>query len=594
MKHLLLGLVLILGTHAIAVTPEDKVSFPVVWNPTIPQGVEVTRPALTTSQRLLYLPRKKAGFGFTSNIEQLAYISPDQVSLIHFQPINASKKPVLHIRVPSYVKIYGGFRDFKMEQNGDVYCFQPGPKASKYTFYWRLLNPLPDATRFTITYWGEWSQGKQEERELTVEVVRIPKAQSLKRLPIYWSMPSDFFASYPDLDGLKRCGFNLLDLWTYVEPGEDWGWSLIDTVQTQCDKIPNLKTSMWVREWWWEKARASEEGAATLADGTQTHAALCLSYRGEHFKRWIEQGYALLDRGHLFHTVDPEIYGSPAISGQDNGIAICYCKTCRKAFAEYLVKNPSGTHYDFAARRYADFFREYRKAMESYMREKNIPGQFVFMIYNAYHRSFGGFASNKDYRQTTAYRGTLEDPVYFKGIFDILAPMVYMDVYANYNPYDMLLPWRDVYVLDRIVGGQIPIAPILCAGYPFQKAFDCDTNAEMLKWNMLEAISGGARGFGFWGECPFDAKDMRALAEVVNMIAPYEDIIAEGHPNENVKCLTKNAVVKRINSPKGTLIFVSEYSNKPLDVIIEYPLKDRTVQKKVHLEKERIVLIAVP
>lgn len=594
MKRLAFCLAAFLGWSAAAVAPEDRMSFPCAWNPTIPKGVETTRPALTTSQKLLYLPRKKSGFGFTSNIEQLAYISPDQVSTIHFQPINASKKPVLHIRVPSFVKLYGGFRDFKMEQTGDVCRFVPGAQASKYTFYWKLLKPMSAGARFTVTYWGEWSQGRQEERPLTVEVVRIPEAKGLKRLPVYWSMPNDFFASYPDFAGLKRCGFNLLDQWSYVEPGDAWGWSLLEETRRKCAEVPGLRPCVWVREWWWEKARASEEGAATLADGTKTHAALCLSYRGEHFRRWLEQGRALIDRGFLFHTADPEIYGSPAVPGQDNATAICHCATCRSAYEKYKAQNPAGTRYDFAARRYADFFREYRNEMESYMKAKNITGKFVFMIYNAYHRSFGGFASHRDYRQTAAYRGTLEDPVYFKGVFDILAPMVYMDVYANYNPYDMLLPWRDVFVLNRIVKGEIPIAPILCAGYPFLKAFDCDLNADMLKWNILEAISGGARGFGFWGECPFDANDMRALSEAVSILAPYEDIIADGRPNEDVRCLTGNAVVKRLDSPRGTLIFVSEYSDRPLDVTVACTVKGRDVRKTVHLGKDRIVLLALP
>ena len=593
-RLLFLGLLALAAPGLDAVTAEDMMSFPVAWNPVIPEGAVVTRPALTTSQKLLYLPRKKAGFGFTSNIEQVAYISPDQVSSIHFQPINASKGPVLHVRVPPSVKMFGGFRDFRMERAGDVYRFEPGPRASKYTFYWKLLKPMPDGARFTVTYWGEWPKGRQEPRELTVEVVKIPEATGFKTLPVYWSMPSDFFATYPDFAGLKRCGFNLLDLWTYVEPGDDWGWPLVEETQRKCAEVPGLRPVAWVREWWWEKGRASAEGAATLADGTKTHAALCLSYRGEHFRRWLDQGRALLDRGLLFHTVDPEMYGSPVVPGKDNGEVLCHCAACRDAYAKYLRAHPKGTRFDFAARRYADFFREYRAAMEAHLKAKGIPGKFVFMVYNAYHRSFGGFASRRDYRETAAYRSTLEDPVHFKGVFDILAPMVYMDVYANYKPYDMLLPWRDVYVLDRIVGGKIPVAPILCAGYPFLRAFDCDTNAEMLKWNILEAVSGGARGFGFWGECPFDAKDMRALAEAVNLLAPHEEIIATGRPGGKVRCLTANAVVKRIDSPKGTLVFVSEYSDRPLDVTVEAEVRGRVCRKGVRLDRERVAVLALP
>ena len=594
-RALILFLALGLVGVSSAVTEEDKMSFPVVWNPEIPAGVQVTRPALTTSQKLLYLPRKKSGFGFTSNIEQIGYISPDQVSSVHFKPINSSKGPQLFVEVPDGIEFYGGFRDFTMERKGNVYHFIPGPRASKYTFYWKLLKPMADGARLKVRYWGEWEEGakKQEPKTLTVEVVRIPETKGLRKLPVYFSMPSDFFASYPDLAGLKRCGFNLLDMWTYVEPGDDWGWPLVDETIRKCKEIPGLRPIAWVREWWWMKGRESDEGAATLKDGTKTHAALCLSYRGEHYRRWIEQGKSLIDRGLCFHTVDPEMYGAALKVGTDNGEAICYCDRCKAEYARYLKANPKGDRFDFAARRYADFFREYREAMVAHMKEKGLAGKFRFMIYNAYHRSFAGFSSHRNYKDSHSYRGTLEDPVYFKGIFDILAPMAYMDVYANYNPYDMLLTWRDTYVLDKIVGGAIPVAPILCAGYPFQKAFDSDLNAEMLKWNILEAVSGGGKGFGIWGECPVDAKDMKAVAEAVNVLAPFEDIIATSRPDGKVRCVSGNAVVKRIDSPNGSLVFVSEYSDRPLDVTIEAPVGAQTVRRSVRLDRDRIKVVAL-
>ena len=90
--------------------------------------------------------------------------------------------------------------------------------------------------------------------------------------------------------------------------------------------------------------------------------------------------------------------------------------------------------------------------MEQYMKEKGIREPFRFMIYSSYHRSFPGFWQYEDYRKSHSYLMTLEDPQTFVGVFDFVAPMVYMDVYANYEDYDMLLPWRDTAVLRRITG----------------------------------------------------------------------------------------------------------------------------------------------
>ena len=214
--------------------------------------------------------------------------------------------------------------------------------------------------------------------------------------------------------------------------------------------------------------------------------------------------------------------------------------------------------------------------LEQYMKEKGIREPFRFMIYSSYHRSFPGFWQYEDYRKSHSYLMTLEDPQTFVGVFDFVAPMVYMDVYANYEDYDMLLPWRDTAVLRRITGDKVPIAPILCAGYPFTYAFGSDLNAEMLKYNMLEVIAGGGKGFGFWGECPFDAADMKAVAEVVGMLAPYEKIILEGKAEGKVTVCSGNAVAKRVTSPAGSLLLVSEYSRRPLKVELECPVTERS------------------
>ena len=80
----------------------------------------------------------------------------------------------------------------------------------------------------------------------------------------------------------------------------------------------------------------------------------------------------------------------------------------------------------------------------------------------------------------------------------------------------------------------------------------------MLKYNMLAVIAGGGKGFGFWGECPFDAADMKAVAEVVGMLAPYEKIILEGKAEGKVTVCSGNAVAKRVTSPAGSRLLVSE------------------------------------
>src|SRR5690606_23079105 len=136
---------------------------------------------------------------------------------------------------------------------------------------------------------------------------------------------------------------------------------------------------------------------------------LCLSYRGKWYQALIDQGKYLIDRGLYFHSTDPEMYGK--------GDKICFCESCKKRFKDYLKKNTENIAYEdpavfekapeqhtglhrlwnaFKCWSYTEFFAEYRRAMEQYMKEKGIKEPFRFMIYSSYHRSFPGFSHYED------------------------------------------------------------------------------------------------------------------------------------------------------------------------------------------------------
>jgi hypothetical protein len=540
-----------------------------------------------------YLPRKKSGFAFTSNIEQIAYISSDAPSMIHFTPINKSHNPTLYIAVPKGIKIFNALRRISLNPPQDytingkpfsLYRTNMDASSSKYIFIWQAIKQFPVGHNLTGYYWGEWPKGKQTPQPLTIKTVTIPKVKPFKKIPVWLCMPNDFYPAWPDMKSLADMGFNYMDMWTYLNPGEkNWGLQLIRETQRKT-KAAGLKDIAWIREWWWHKAKA-EDGKSTLIDGSKSDKQLCLSYRGKWFKALIEQGKLLIDKQIYFHSTDPEMYR--------NGDDICFCSKCKQRFKAYLKqKHPHVGYVDpvtverhpkqYAAQHlkwnefkcfsYTEFFTIYRREMEKYMRQQGIKEPFKFMIYSSYHRAFPGMYEFEDYKQSPGYIKTLEDPKMLATTFNFIAPMTYMDVYANYKDYDMLVTWKDTIVLRRLVGENATIAPLLNGGYPYFYAFDCDMNAEMLKYNILETFAGGGRGFGFWGEGPIDAADMKTIAETVKMLAPHEELILTAKPDGEVKVISNNALAKRLISPKGSLILVSEYSRRPLNVKINCPV----------------------
>ena len=246
--------------------------------------VVTSMPPLTTKRP--FLPRRQSGYAFASNIEQIGYVAPAMRSMIHFLPVNPSRKPRLFIALPRSIRLTGGFREFTIgtpvEQTIEgascvVYPVIAGPRASKYTFFWEGDTSLHAGQQLTGYYWGEWDGGKQEPQPLRIQVVELPVCAGFKELPVYLSMPNDFFTSFKELSFLRKQGFNHIDIWTYLNPEEkEWGMKLLEETD-QLAKAAGLSQIAWIREWWWEKGKNAKDGMATKLDGGGTASMLCLS-----------------------------------------------------------------------------------------------------------------------------------------------------------------------------------------------------------------------------------------------------------------------------------------------------------------------------
>lgn len=558
-------------------------------------------PPLTTKRPVLS-PRK-SGYAFVSNIEQIAYVSAQTPSMIHFRPINPSYRPDLYLATPKGIEVYDGFRGITVSAAGtktirgkrfNVTKVAVKPNASKYTLIWQATaTGWEEGKTLTGYFWGEWSEGAQKPQPLEIQAVDVPRVTPFETIPVWMSLPSDLIAIWPDTAALRDTGFNYMDLWTYTREGEEreqWGEHVL-LESREWLKAADIKPIVWIREWWWHDGqRDAEGGRAMYIDGEWAEASLNLTYRGRYFQELIEQGKYLIDEGFYFHNTDPEIYR--------DGDKIDFSPATIAKFREYLAEHAPDLRYvspirfekapqeypelhrhwnQFKAQCYVDFFVDYREAMEAYMKEKGIDAPFHFMAYTTYHRQWDGLYGYEDHRDSPVYTITLEDPAIMPQAFDYISPMVYTDVYANYNDYDMKLAWKDTIAIRRLIGDRATLAPILCAGYPFFDGFNSDLNAEMLKANILETVAGGGRGFGYWGECPIDAKDMKITAEAVGMLQPYERVILEGKPSDRVGSPTGNVFAKRIESPHGSLVLVSEYSETTLEATIACPVSEPSI-----------------
>lgn len=219
---------------------------------------------------------------------------------------------------------------------------------------------------------------------------------------------------------------------------------------------------------------------------------------------------------------------------------------------------------EFRALNYVGMFADYRLAIETYLKEKSPEDTFFWMLLmNAYHRGRPSYYGFEDYRDSPLYTESLEDPGMLASSFEVFSPMIYPDIYANYGPYDMQLPWKDTHSLRALVAPKSDVAPILTAGYPYATAYDSDFPTSAMKAQILEAIAGGARGFGIWGVCPADAADLQAIAETVAMLMPVESLLMEADPVNDLRDLDGKVLVKGVASAAGKVMLVSDYSSQP-------------------------------
>jgi hypothetical protein len=226
---------------------------------------------------------------------------------------------------------------------------------------------------------------------------------------------------------------------------------------------------------------------------------------------------------------------------------------------------------------FAKIFGDYRREMEAYMKKKGIHEKFQMMIYSTYHRAWDSFYGYDDYEKAPPYVKTMEDPKALAEVFDYISPMIYPDVYAKNRDYDMTVPWKDTYSLREIVGTKALITPLLSPGFAFIDPYNSDNSPEMIGYNILETIAGGAKGFGFWGACPLDAADMKVIAETINMLAPVEEVILNGYPFIG-SSVSGNVFVKGVKSQNKALVLVSEYSRRPLEAQIISPFAGEHVK----------------
>lgn len=79
---------------------------------------------------------------------------------------------------------------------------------------------------------------------------------------------------------------------------------------------------------------------------------------------------------------------------------------------------------------------------------------------------------------------------------------------------------------------------------------------------LLEAFANGAQGIWFWSNRLWDAQTLIAYNGVIRAIAPFEDVIADGHPAQDLASLHGAGRLSALQSGNRALLLLADYEDE--------------------------------
>jgi len=534
-------------------------------------------------------------YHFTDHYEAVGYLSPDMPTFLSFGQWSGLKKNreniFLVIDVPVEISIHGGrFVKTITEEpqyhlvNRQSYKryridFKYGKTVSRSGMTQLICTTSQRVGQETTIYYATEMDGiVDHKRSLLIKIVGIPKPGPPKKLFTFFDTFGTAIELYPDFKHFREIGFNV------VSGFSDFPKSTTERIATK-SATADVAAMTWNTEHTKNGALTGDWRARTI-DGKETNA-ISPGYRGDALREWIKKGENLVDSGIFIHTTDPE---------RTDGEKICFSDYFLRDFEQYFKEQNPHLSYispasfnrkqaqykrylqtwtDFKSEKYAGLYKYYREKIEAYIKNKGL-GQKLKMVLYAQpgYKNLTILEASKSAAITTI-RTSLQDPVKLSNVFDVFAPMIYIDINERYNKrLDMIEVASEITNMRRYLGGHdMTIAPVLSPGYPYTVFKSDIPPGNVMKYQVLEAFAGGAKGVGIYSEGFFDALDMKGYAEAIKQIIQVEDIIARGIliPPAELTDLNHATFVKGIKDQQGNaVILVSEYSDEPKTARILY------------------------
>ncbi len=265
--------------------------------------------------------------------------------------------------------------------------------------------------------------------------------------------------------------------------------------------------------------------------------SLCLSYRGEYFRREIER---IVQR---FRYRRPEVIFFDVECFGAAGRDIATCARC-SAIAEQRGVAPP----DLAADLFAEAARAIATALNAAADEMALPHPQI-----GYYQCGPGWVYHNvlDFEKLYPEGAQISNPEFYAHLW----PTAAAEIVRKHTPAD-------------------PTVPVILWTSPGTATWDGEAPPPRFFDSTLELLFNGALGSAYYTPWFLSPGDLLAQAQAAWVAAPVEDIIAHSTLVEDVTCQTGGGHVSAIASGDEMLVLVAEYGHLgPADVTVRVPVE---------------------
>lgn len=402
-----------------------------------------------------------------------------------------------------------------------------------------LRTSLPVGERDVLYMYGDAGDGPQNERRVTWESIEIPTARPAPRLDISlaWMGISNWYDGWPDgITNMREMGFNALGTFPryWDEANLAHYQEALAAARAQGMKIIINESPAGAEA----GDRGNDEIRSVLADGPGR--GVCPSYRGQYYQK-EHQGFARhaawIRPDFVFYDIEAYYNGSQEAPR---------CQRCQQRFEEggFTGDRQRSPWDEFRAAMGREIHEDMKRDIEAAL------GGDTGIIYGSYR---------------TMPTTPLNDGLF---AWDTLYPdLLQLAMPSLYVAGDQMRV-ASVIAAQRAALPRNDIVPWLSTGTYGE--YEPVRTRDMI----LEAFANGARGVTYYYYANFDPWHFKYHAEAIDIVAPVQDIFADGQPIVGLTCSDERIKVCGMALNGELAILVSNYQGVPAgtEVTITAPI----------------------